>query len=72
MQKIFIKPRIRGQIIRHPEKMQHIISQDGEWVVDSTLWQRKLLKGDVVITTPPETASIKPAAKQKSKQQGDE
>ncbi len=76
MEKIFIKPAVKGHVIRHPEKMQHIISQDGEWVVNSIHWQRKLLQGDVVLAQPRSTETHetiqKPAVKQKSNSKGDE
>lgn len=75
---IFIKPAVQGHVIRHPEKMQHLISQDGEWVVDSVIWQRKLIQGDVVLAEPPVEVKLevkpesKSAAKQKSNKEGDE
>ena len=52
MNKIFIKPASAGAVVRHPEKLNHIISQDGEWVTDSIQWQRYLRHGDVVTATP--------------------
>jgi hypothetical protein len=74
MEKIFIKPRVAGQVIRHPEKMHHIISQQGEWVTNSFEWQRKLLQGDIVIAKPAPAAKqeIKSAVKQKLNKEGDE
>jgi len=48
MDKIFIKPARAGAIVRHPETMRPLLP-DGEWVVNSTQWQRYLRHGDVVI-----------------------
>lgn len=53
MEKIFIKPAVRGSIVRHPEKLNYKISQDGEWVNYSVQWQRYLNSGDVVQCEPP-------------------
>lgn len=63
MAQIFIKPAVKGHVIRHPEKMQHIIDQDGEYVEDAPHWRRKILQGDVVLAEPPQQP--KPTAKQK-------
>lgn len=74
MAKIFIRPAVHGHIIRHPEKMQHIISQEGEWVEDSMAWQRKLVHGDVVISQPPseKQAATNPQSKKPTAKEGDE
>lgn len=67
MPQIFIKPKVQGHIIRHPEKRKHIISQEGEWVEDSYEWQRKLIQGDIVECPPPsEEISEKASPKSKS------
>jgi len=58
MDKIFIKPAKAGAIVRHPETMRPL-AQEGEWVTDSTQWQRYLRHGDIVL------ADEKPAKKEK-------
>jgi hypothetical protein len=71
---IFIKPAVAGHVIRHPEKMLHKISQDGEWVESNSEWERKLLHGDVVLAEPPQSSKqeTKSAVKQKLNKEGDE
>lgn len=54
MEKIFIKPAVPGNIVRFPTDLKRTLKDDGEWVKDSTDWQRYLRKGDVVMVTPPE------------------
>jgi hypothetical protein len=53
MNMIFIKPAIPGSIVRHPEKINYKISQEGEFVENSIQWQRYLRDGDVVLAEPP-------------------
>lgn len=53
MEKIFIKPGRPGLIVRHPEKLEHIINEEGEFVIRSPQWDRYLKYGDVVRVEPP-------------------
>lgn len=71
MEKIFVKPAVAGQLIRHPEKLSHAISAGGEWVVNSVLWQRKIMLGEVVIAEPQEVKQEVKAVKKLNKE-GDE
>jgi hypothetical protein len=50
-EQLFIKPA-PGRIIRHPEKLNHIISAAGEWVTRATQWDRYLRTGDVLLAEP--------------------
>jgi hypothetical protein len=70
MEKIFVKPAKVGAVVRHPEKPQHKLAQQGEWVVLSNQWRRYLRNGDVVEVTPPnqENPSDKPEEKIEEKQ----
>jgi len=71
---IFIKPAVAGHLVRHPEKMLHKISQEGEWVENNPEWERKLLQGEVVLAEPPQASKpeTKSAVKQKPNKEGDE
>jgi Protein of unknown function (DUF2635). len=53
MEKIFVKPAKEGAIVRHPEKLNHKLKPEGEWVMNSIQWQRYLKHGDVVVAQPP-------------------
>lgn len=70
MPKIFIKPAVAGHIVRHPEKMQHVIAQDGEWVESSMAWHRKIAHGDVVLCNPP--SEVKPKNPPVKAKEGDD
>lgn len=54
MPQIYIKPAVTGQIVRHPEKRAYVIPHEGDYVEDSTEWQRHLRHGDVVLAEPPQ------------------
>jgi Protein of unknown function (DUF2635). len=64
MTRIFIKPAVAGQIIRHPQKLNYRIKQEGEWVKNSREWERMLLQGDIVLAQPPVVAPAKQQEKQ--------
>lgn len=53
MQKIFVKPAREGAVVRHPEKLNHILHPEGEWVVSNKQWERYLSHGDIVLAQPP-------------------
>ncbi len=59
MEKIFVKPRLEGMVVRHPEKLDYKIPAEGEWVVNSIQWQRYLKHGDVVLAQPPVEEPVK-------------
>jgi trehalose utilization protein len=54
MEQIFVKPAVDGAVIRHPEKVSHVLNSQGEWVVNSIQWQRYIKHGDVVVANPPQ------------------
>lgn len=54
MRRIFVKPSRKGLIVRHPEKMQHVLPEQGEWVNRSTQWLRYISNGSVIEVAPPE------------------
>lgn len=53
MERIFVRPAVAGVLVRHPEKLSHVISQDGEWVNRTTQIERYLRVGDLVEATEP-------------------
>ena len=53
MEQIFVKPARAGLIVRHPEKLSHILDEKGEWVTPSAQWDRYIKVGDVVKAEPP-------------------
>lgn len=59
MKRIFVKPAREGLIVRHPEKMKHVLSQEGEWVTSSNQWLRYIAHGDVIEVAPPEAQAVK-------------
>jgi hypothetical protein len=67
MEKIFVKPRLEGMVVRHPEKINHRLAQEGEWVVNSIQWQRYLKHGDVVLAQPPVEQPVKAKAEKSDK-----
>jgi hypothetical protein len=69
MEQIFVKPAWEGAIVRHPEKLNYVLKQEGEYVNDSIQWQRYLRFGDVVLASPPaqETPAVEKPSKQLNK-----
>lgn len=59
MKRIFVKPARQGLIVRHPEKMKHVLSQEGEWVTRNNQWLRYIAHGDVIEVAPPEAQAVK-------------
>jgi hypothetical protein len=59
MEQIFVKPAHAGLIVRHPEKLSHILSEEGEWVRRSTQWDRYIKVGDVIQCEPEKSTSKK-------------
>lgn len=55
--RIFVKPAFDGAVVYQPDRDMRPLDSDGEWVANSLLWQRMLINGDVVETTPPKTAT---------------
>lgn len=45
---IFVRPA-PGLVIRHPEKLSHILSSEGEFVTESIDWHRYINAGDVTL-----------------------
>lgn len=66
MEKIFVRPAKAGAVVRHPEKQQHKLAQEGEWVVCTNQWKRYLRNGDVVLATPPVEKEAEKPANEKS------
>lgn len=62
MPKVFVKPAVPGQVVRNPENMRHVLSDEGEFVEHTVLWERKIMQGDVLVSEPPQ--ANKQAAKQ--------
>jgi hypothetical protein len=59
MTRIFVKPAREGLIVRHPEKMKHVLAPEGEWVNRSNQWLRYIAHGDVIEVAPPEAQAVK-------------
>jgi len=44
---MFLKPKVAGQIVRHPDT-KRLLKQEGEEVKKSTYWLRRLNEGSVI------------------------
>lgn len=58
--RIFIKPAVPGNVVRHPKKLNYVIKQEGEYVVNHREWRRMLKQGDIVLATPPTESTPEP------------
>jgi hypothetical protein len=67
MEKIFVKPARDGAVVRHPEKLNHKLKPEGEWVTNSIQWQRYIKHGDVVLAQPPVETKVEKPSKQSAK-----
>lgn len=45
---IFVKPKA-GLKIRHPEKLDQVLPEEGSWVAESIAWKRMINDGDVLL-----------------------
>jgi hypothetical protein len=70
MQTIKVRPARGGLIIRFPENLARVLSNDGEVVNLDKFWQRRIEGGDVVIMDDPivQPADLGNIRKFKSKQ----
>lgn len=59
-EKIFIKPAKDGAVVRIPERGNRQLKAEGEFVVPSNYWIRRLSHGDVKEATPPAPAKKNP------------
>jgi hypothetical protein len=50
--KIFVKPAVEGALVRQVDRDMRPLPQEGAWVVDTMLWRRLILTGDVVEAEP--------------------
>ena len=72
MPKIFVKPAVKGAVVRHPEKLSYVLPEDGDFVEESSLWQRKLMHGEIIQCDPPQAVvNNKPAVKPKLNKEGE-
>lgn len=46
---IFVKPKNKKLIVRHPGMVTRILKPEGEWVRDSIEWQRLIRDKDVTV-----------------------
>ena len=64
MAQIFIKPAA-GLKVRHVEKIVSFIPEEGEWVEDNSIWQRRLNEGDVYLAEDPQQEKLQSKSSKK-------
>jgi len=68
MKKIYVKPRIPGNIVRNFERPDlRPVPDDGEWVTDGPQWRRYLRDEDLILAKPPKEAKKDSETTSKSK-----
>lgn len=66
MEMVFVKPASGGRV-RQPERHFTVMPEAGAWVPRDAHYERLLLSGDVLETTPPSEAPAAPAEDEQPK-----